>query len=422
MRRRDPRDAPEAAAVAVGLVARAASPAAASRTRPAAAPRRRRAATSDSTVSPGAKQVPATNTAVPAPTASSAGTGDSRPTRRSGKARASLARADPAASLRPMPTRALAARQAGAAAPPRCRCRHAAAARRATTPGWSCSTTTCSRRIDAACAAGDGPLALFADLDVDLWALLLTQEYSALSEHPRRAAGACPSRRCRSAGTGRRACRSRVQSAAFYRLLRDRYAQAGARPLADSRVLDFGCGWGRLTRFLARDVPPEPAARLRSRSSRSSTCAATTACRRRWPAATSSPSGCRSTSRSTWRSRSPCSRTSPRPRTSAAWPRCTPGCAPAAILVVTIRPPAYLHESPLMAAVRDRAGRPVRLRAARGRPLPPAVRGRREMNYGETVITLPYVRERWARWFELLHVDLLLERPPPGRADAAAAR
>ena len=29
-------------------------------------------------------------------------------------------------------------------------------------------------------------------------------------------------------------------------------------------------------------------------------------------------------------------------------------------------------------------------------------------HYGETAITLPYVRERWGRWFELLHVDLLL--------------
>ena len=30
------------------------------------------------------------------------------------------------------------------------------------------------------------------------------------------------------------------------------------------------------------------------------------------------------------------------------------------------------------------------------------------MTYGETVITLPYVRERWSRWFELLHSDLLI--------------
>ena len=28
-----------------------------------------------------------------------------------------------------------------------------------------------------------------------------------------------------------------------------------------------------------------------------------------------------------------------------------------------------------------------------------------EMHYGETVVTLPYVRERWADRFELLEVD-----------------
>jgi hypothetical protein len=31
-----------------------------------------------------------------------------------------------------------------------------------------------------------------------------------------------------------------------------------------------------------------------------------------------------------------------------------------------------------------------------------------EMTYGEAVVTLPYVRERWSRWFELLHADLLI--------------
>ena len=30
------------------------------------------------------------------------------------------------------------------------------------------------------------------------------------------------------------------------------------------------------------------------------------------------------------------------------------------------------------------------------------------MTYGETVITLPYVRERWSPLFELLDVDLLV--------------
>ena len=33
---------------------------------------------------------------------------------------------------------------------------------------------------------------------------------------------------------------------------------------------------------------------------------------------------------------------------------------------------------------------------------------RGEMAYGETVVTLAYVRERWAEMFELLDVDVLI--------------
>jgi hypothetical protein len=33
------------------------------------------------------------------------------------------------------------------------------------------------------------------------------------------------------------------------------------------------------------------------------------------------------------------------------------------------------------------------------------------MTYGETVITLAYIRERWAPLFELLEVDLLVNDP-----------
>ena len=29
--------------------------------------------------------------------------------------------------------------------------------------------------------------------------------------------------------------------------------------------------------------------------------------------------------------------------------------------------------------------------------------------YGETVVNLPYVRERWGEWFELLDVSLMLD-------------
>jgi hypothetical protein len=42
------------------------------------------------------------------------------------------------------------------------------------------------------------------------------------------------------------------------------------------------------------------------------------------------------------------------------------------------------------------------------------------MDYGETVITMAYVRQRWSEWFEVLEIDLLLEDPETGDADPQA--
>jgi hypothetical protein len=47
------------------------------------------------------------------------------------------------------------------------------------------------------------------------------------------------------------------QSYGFIRNLKSSYQLYGAKPLAESNVLDFGVGWGRLIRYLAKEVPPE---------------------------------------------------------------------------------------------------------------------------------------------------------------------
>jgi len=48
-----------------------------------------------------------------------------------------------------------------------------------------------------------------------------------------------------------------LQSGAFYSLVKDVYARHARRPLAESRLLDFGCGWGRLIRLFAKDLPAD---------------------------------------------------------------------------------------------------------------------------------------------------------------------
>ena len=47
------------------------------------------------------------------------------------------------------------------------------------------------------------------------------------------------------------------QSAEFYQLVKACYGRHARKPLSASRLLDFGCGWGRLTRLFAKDLPPD---------------------------------------------------------------------------------------------------------------------------------------------------------------------
>jgi SAM-dependent methyltransferase len=269
--------------------------------------------------------------------------------------------------------------------------------------------------IEEACAgAGPEALARFRDLDDDLWALLLTQEYDA---YPgiRSLLPAVPDPSLQELWNGASGVALAAQSMAFYRKLRERYAAYSERALVDSDVLDFGCGWGRLTRYLARDVEPgqlfgcDPVEQILDvcRGSRvPATLARSEFVPERLPFDMQFDLAF---------SFSVFTHISERAHESCLR-ALHHALRPGALLVVTVRPPAYLRFSRLMRPALEALGPDPDTRLAEARyvfvPHPAEDSHLQyeggEMTYGETVITLPYVRERWASTFELLDVDLLV--------------
>jgi hypothetical protein len=274
--------------------------------------------------------------------------------------------------------------------------------------------------IDDACAQSTSSerYALFRDLDDDLWALLLTRQYDRFP-HIRALLPAMPEPALQEMWNGRSGLALASQSKAFYAKLRDRYERYGVRPLAAASVLDFGCGWGRLTRYLARDLAPGQLYACDPVEAILDVCRAS-----RVPA---------TLARSSFRPRK-----LPFDRrfdlafafsvfthlSEAEHERCLrvlhEGLDPGGILIVTIRPPAYLHSCQAMHQLRDglRLDEPAALTTARYLFVPhaavavhPQYGGEGDMDYGETVITMAYVRQHWSERFDLLEVDLLLEDP-----------
>jgi len=272
-------------------------------------------------------------------------------------------------------------------------------------------------RIEAACRdAGPEAFALFRDLEPELWALLLTQEYDAYPSI-RALLPDMPDARLQQRWNGASGAALAGQGAAFYAKVCKRYAEHSGRRLVESRVLDFGCGWGRLTRFFARDVAPgslygcDPVEGILDE------------CRRnRVPAILGRTEFVPDSlpfdetfdlalafsvfTHLSEHAHEACLR--------ALHASMNPG----GILVLTVRPPEYLMFCATMHPLLESLGGecPVRPDEARYLFVAHATDGHHqyaggEMTYGETVVTLPYVRERWSERFELLDVDLLIGDP-----------
>lgn len=271
-------------------------------------------------------------------------------------------------------------------------------------------------RIDAALeGAGPEGYELFRELDDDLWALLLTREYSAWPRL-RGFLPDLPEPALQQMWNGTSGPALAAQGVCFYRKLKETQGLHGARPLAESRILDFGCGWGRLTRMLGRDLQPgnlygcDPVEDI-LQVSRDSRVPANLARSEFLP------------------ERLPFEEKFDLVFAFSVFTHISEaahfaslraihdGLAEDGLLVVTVRPPAYIDFNPLMKPAIDRLGPDyaARLQEPRYVFVPHETDGHPQyddaaedpMSYGETVITLPWVREKWAELFELVDVSVL---------------
>jgi SAM-dependent methyltransferase len=272
--------------------------------------------------------------------------------------------------------------------------------------------------IEAACAsAGESAFELFRDLDDDLWAVLLTREYSA---YPRIRAllPGWPEISIQERWNGWTGLRLLNESKAFYALARRIYADRSPLSLDRSRVLDFGCGWGRLTRFFVRDVGPgalygcDPVQEIIDVCERTRVPARLARCDY-------------VPDRLPFEERfdfvfafSVFTHLSERAH-RACLESIHASLEPGGLLLVTVRPPEYLRHCERMHPLLDSLGPDFLAALQQPRylyvPHPadddhPQFHGA-EMTHGETVISLAYVRERWSPLFELLDVFMLSEDP-----------
>jgi SAM-dependent methyltransferase len=273
-------------------------------------------------------------------------------------------------------------------------------------------------RIDAACTgAGPEALALFRELDADLWALLLTREYDLYSGIKAQLPDV-PDAALQETWNGTSGAPLAAQSLAFYEKLRRLYARHSELALERSRVLDFGCGWGRLMRLLARDVAPgalfgcdptEPILDIARRTRVPGVLARCEFAPRRLPFEQQFELAY------AFSVFTHLSERAHRASLQALHAAIVPG----GLLVLTIRPPEYLRVCERLAPALESLGpwhderldEPLYLFTPHpAQPFGVQAPGH-EVTYGETVITPAYIREHWTKRFDLLEFDLLLGDP-----------
>lgn len=243
----------------------------------------------------------------------------------------------------------------------------------------------------------------FRDLDDDLWALLLTLEYDSfpriVSYLPE-----LPPKEIQEKWNGASGPALAAQSVSFYRKLKQIQNRFGQCALADAKVLDVGCGWGRLTRMLARDVEPgnlygcDPVDEILQHC-REDGVPANLARSEFLPE--SFPF---ETSFDLVFAFSVLTHVSERSANSVIG-SVARSIAPAGLFVFTVRPISYLEVNPLMAPAAGQSEEPYIF-------VPHPTEGHfqfdgAEMNYGEAIITIPWIERNWSDEFEITDVAVM---------------
>lgn len=270
--------------------------------------------------------------------------------------------------------------------------------------------------IEARCAEGGvEAFSLFRDLDDDLWTVLLSGEYT-VYPNIRALLPDLPDRELQWRWNGWTGMKLLNEAKAFYAKVREIHARHSQVPLSASRILDFGCGWGRLTRFFARDVAPgalfgcDPVQEILDVCEESRVPGTFARC-------DFVPSRLPFEGRFDLVFAFSVFTHLSEPAHEACLRAIHASLNPGALLVLTLRPPAYLGSCERLRPELDALGpdwlakleEPRYLFARHpAEPDHPQLQ-RPEMTYGETVISLAYVRERWAPLFELLDIGLLSE-------------
>lgn len=267
-------------------------------------------------------------------------------------------------------------------------------------------------QIEAELTAGgaENPYSLFRGLDDELWAALLTREYSGYPEIRKLLPGH-PDPSLQIMWNGATGMKLAAQSAAFYRKLHEVQGEFGPTSLAGSRVLDFGVGWGRLARFLARDLEPgnlygcDPVEQILD-VCREAGLPAELARSEFLP--DSIPFEVDFDLVYSFSVFTHISEVASNKCLAAIHASQSPG----GLFVVTVRPPSYLQLSGMIDSVGDQLG-PNPEEALKGPqylfvphasdPEHPQFDGT-EMHYGEAVITVPYIEENWSELYEIVDV------------------